>query len=881
MLLLRLHCNRFVEAKSRKVSIFFKYPRFLFETQNFSHIHGLASALQIADGDPKCEVGYNTHQLFDEIQEPCVSRYHHLLFEFARSNKNKEALNIFFHMHQLGFVNDGSSLSCALKVTGVTNDQIVGKQIHCHCIKSGFAVDVSVGTSLVDMYMKSDSVKVGKLAFDDMKYKNVISWTSLLSGYVQHGLVEQALEVFSCMGIEGMKPNPFTYATVLGALSGNDMIAKGSQVHAEVVKSGFESCTPVANSLINMYAKSGMVKESRGIFTAMENKDSVSWNGMISGLVTNGLHKEALELFQQMRYKGIQLTRLIFASVIKACASIKECCFARQLHCRVIKSGHDFDQNLRTAIMVAYSKCGDMDDSFNIFETMQKSQNVISWTAMISGHLQNGGKEKAARIFRDMNRMGISPNDFTYSAILTAQPCVSPYQIHALVVKRRYLGSPNVGTALLDAYIKNGSVDEAAKVFENINQKDIVTWSAMLAGYAQVGDAVGAINVYSQLMKEGIHPNEYTFSSVINSCAAPEAAVEQGKQLHALSIKYAYNHSLCVNSALVTMYSKKGNIDSANKVFIRQGERDLVSWNSMISGFAQHGYAHKALEVFEEMRRKNRGMDGITFIGVISACTHAGLLGDGQKYFDQMVDEHHVYPTMEHYACMVDLYSRAGKLEKAMSFINKMPYPAGATVWRSLLGACHVRRNVELGKVAAEKLMSIEPNDSSVYVLLSNIYASAGNWKEKANVRKLMDQRKVKKEAGYSWIEVKSKTYSFLAGDRSHPLSDQIYKKLEELSTRLKDAGYRPDTTYVLQDVEDEQKEAILSRHSERLAIAFGLIATPHGTPIQIVKNLRVCGDCHTVIKIISMIEERDIIVRDSNRFHHFKGGLCSCGDFW
>eukprot|EP00268_Persea_americana_P058842 TRINITY_DN7160_c0_g1_i4.p1 TRINITY_DN7160_c0_g1~~TRINITY_DN7160_c0_g1_i4.p1 ORF type:complete len:328 (-),score=68.07 TRINITY_DN7160_c0_g1_i4:1792-2637(-) len=281
------------------------------------------------------------------------------------------------------------------------------------------------------------------------------------------------------------------------------------------------------------------------------------------------------------------------------------------------------------------------------------------------------------------------------------------------------------------------------------------------------------------------------------------------------------------------------------------------------------------------MERQGLEMDGITFIGVISACTHAGLVEEGSRYFNSMIRDHHIDPTMEHYACMVDLYSRAGKFEKAIELIKGMLFPAGATVWRTLLGACRVHRNLELGKLAADKLISLEPQDSAAYVLLSNIYAAAGKWEEKTNVRKLMDERKVKKEAGSSWIEVKHKTHSFVARDRSHPLADQIYAKLEELNSKLKDAGYHPDTNFVLHDVEEENKEEMLSRHSERLAIAFGLISTPAAIPLQIVKNLRVCGDCHAVIKLISQIERRDIVVRDSNRFHHFSGGSCSCGDYW
>uniref|UniRef100_A0A2P2NLM0 DYW domain-containing protein n=1 Tax=Rhizophora mucronata TaxID=61149 RepID=A0A2P2NLM0_RHIMU len=522
-----------------------------------------------------------------------------------------------------------------------------------------------------------------------------------------------------------------------------------------------------------------------------------------------------------------------------------------------------------------------MDDALKLFSMMHESGNVVSWTSMITGYLQNGKANKAVNLFLQMNREGVRPNDFTYSAILTAEMVVSPFEVHAQVIKSNYQQTPNVGTALLDAYLKLGKVYEASKVFQRIDDRDIVTWSAMIAGYALIGDTEGAVNIFMEMARQGIKPNEYTFSSIINACAASMAAVKQGKQFHAWSIKSKYNNALCVSSALVTMYAKRGDIDSANEGFKRQEERDLVSWNSMISGYAQHGSGRKAIEVFQEMERQNLDMDTVTFIGVISACTHAGLVEEGQNFFNRMVKKYHIEPTMEHYSCMVDLYGRAGMLEKALNIIHGMPFTATATVWRSLLAASRVHHNVELAILVAERLISLQPKDSAAYVLLSNIYATAGNWHERNKVRKLMDERKVKKEAAYSWIEVKNKTHMFLAGDFSHPMSDQMRSKLKELRTQLKDAGYQPDTNYVLQDVDEEYKEAILSQHSERLAIAFGLITTPLGSPLQIVKNLRVCGDCHTVIKLISMFEGREIIVRDSYRFHHFNGGLCSCGDYW
>ncbi|XP_050369459.1 pentatricopeptide repeat-containing protein At2g27610 isoform X2 [Argentina anserina] len=772
----------------------------------------------------------NAHHLFDEIPH---SDYTHLLFEHTRNGRNRDAINLFMDAFRSGSPLNGSILSSLVKACGSLCDQVVGRQVHCHCVKSGLGDDVSVGTALVDMYMKTEGVVEGRRVFDEMRERNVVTWTSLISGYAKNGWNEEALELFMGMQMSGSVANPFTYVAVLGALADEGLAGKGSQVHCMIVKNGYVVIRFVCNSLINMYLKSGMVSEARAVFDGMECRDEVTWNSLIAGYVGNGLELEAFDMFKQMGIAGIKFTQPIFVTVIKLCANYEELGFARQLHCCVLKSGFVSHRNIETALLVAYSKCRKMGDAHNVFSMMRGVQSVVTWTAMISGYLQNGRAEKAVKLFCEMSREGVKPNDFTYSAIIMAHPCISIFQVHAQVIKTNYEKSPSVGTSLVDTYVKIGFVPEAKKVFQTIDKRDIVAWSAMLAGYAQVEDAVGAIKTFRQLTRKGVRPNEFTLSSIINACSAPSATVEQGKQFHACSIKLRLNNTLCLSSALVTMYAKQGNIESANEVFKRQGARDLVSWNSMLSGYAQHGQGNKVLEVFEDMRKRNMEVDGITFILIISACTHAGL-----------VDE-------------------------------------DANVWRALLGACRVHRNLELGKLVAEKLISLQPQDSAAYVLLSNIYAAAGNWQERDNVRRLMNERKVKKQPGYSWIEVKNKTYTFLAGDISHPLSDRIYLKLGELNNRLKDMGYLPDTDFVLHDVEEEHKAAFLYQHSERLAIAFGLIAKPPGSPIQIMKNLRVCGDCHTVIKLISVIESRDIVVRDSNRYHHFKGGLCSCGDFW
>ncbi|KAK1310784.1 Pentatricopeptide repeat-containing protein [Acorus calamus] len=473
---------------------------------------------------------------------------------------------------------------------------------------------------------------------------------------------------------------------------------------------------------------------------------------------------------------------------------------------------------------------------------------------MITGLAHNGFNSETVDFFLRMRRDGdAKPTQSSFATViklcgnLEAAASRLARQLHCAAEKSGVASFDNVATALIIVYGKRGETGDAFRLFDSMpGPRSVVSWTAMIDGCLK-------------------NPS-------------PTTAIEQGKQFHA----FATNGAVCVSSAIVTMYAKRGCIDDADRAFSGQMVRDIMSWNSIISGYAQHGEARKALDVYSEMRARRFELDGVTFIGVICACVHAGLVGEGQRHFDSMIGEYRITPTVEHYVCMVDLYSRAGQLDKAARVIERMPILPNAMVWRTLLSACRVHRNVRLGRLAFEKLVSIEPKDSAAYVLMSNIYANAGEWGERASVRRLMEERGVKKEIGFSWIEVGRRVHQFVAWDRTHPAWVHIYVKLEEMGARVRDAGHRPDTDFVLYDVEEEeQKEAMLSGHSERLAIAFGLISTPEGMTLRVTKNLRVCGDCRAFIKLISKLEERVIVVRDSNRFHNFRDGACSCGDFW
>lgn len=718
--------------------------------------------------------------------------------------------------------------------------------------------------------------------FDEMPNENPSDFNRLLISYARNNLHREALQMFLQAKHSDWPVDDSTISSVVqtcGALSDLNL---GKQFHCLCVKNGFSKFVSVATSLVGMYMKCGFIDDGRRVFNLIPEKNCVTWNTMLGGLVVNGLGGEALQLFVELRDSGAKPTISSYAAVMKLCANLKQSCLVQQLHSCVIKEGFESENNVMTPLMVAHIKCMELDQAFQVFSSMPgETRNVVSWTAIISAYVQIKDPIKVASLFNEMRRDHVEPNDFTYSTLLRASPDLSPFQIHALVIKSDYQHVPSVGTALLTAYTKLGKTHESFVIFRSIDAKDIVAWSAMLACHAQAGDSEGAVNLFKQMVMQRVKPNEFTLSSVIDASSSPNASIDLGKQFHAMSIKYKYLNSIYVSNALVTMYAKKGSIESAQKVFDRQSNRDLVSWNSMICSYAQHGFGKRALEIFRQMEKSGAKMDGVTFLGVINGCVHTGLVEEGKRYFNSMVNDCRIRPTMEHYSCMVDLYSRAGRLSEALDLIKRMPFPADARVWRTLLGACRVHRNIELGEIAAKNLISLEPDNSAAYVLLSNMYARLGKWDESTRIRSIMDRRCVKKEAGRSWIQIRSTVNSFIASDTSHPMIDKIYEKLEELMIRLKKEGYRPDTSLVLHNVGEEQKERMLSRHSERLALALGLICLPRGAPLQIMKNLRVCGDCHTVIKMVSTIEEREIVVRDTSRFHHFSGGSCSCGDYW
>ncbi|GER35146.1 pentatricopeptide repeat-containing family protein [Striga asiatica] len=740
--------------------------------------------------------------------------------------------------------------SSILQTTVKTKTPAKIRPVHARIIKSGLHLGAFLMNTLMNAYAKSSSLSEAQKVFDEMPLRNVSSYNTLLSAYAKQGKTREALSIFNRtpdpdsvswtalivgynrmarfevsfrlfleMIRSGVSPTEYTFTNVLASCMEIEGIDLGRKIHSFIVKLSLSGYISVSNSLLNMYAKSGDFRTALTVykrFWAMTDRDLISWNSMIAGYNQCGLDQEALEMFVELNLSEIRPDRYTLASVLSACANLERLDAGKQVHAFVVKNEPDSPVPVWNSLISMYSKCGRVETAHKIVLKCGTSVlNVIAFTA------------------------------------------------------------------LLDGYVKLGDLGPAREIFDSLSDRDVVAWTAMIVGYAQNGLNENAMDLFRSMVENGPEPNSYTLAIML-SVSSNLASLNHGKQIHASALKLDMALSVSVSNALINMYSRAGNIGCAKKSFnLIKTRKDPISWTSMIVALAQHGFADESLQLFEEMLLLDIKPDHITYIGVLSACTHAGLVERGRYYFDKMRDSHGIEPTLSHCACMIDLFGRAGLLREAQDFIEKMSVEPDVVSWGSLLASCRVYKNAELAKFAAEKILSIEPENSGAYSALANVYSACGEWEEAAKIRKSMRDRRVKKEQGISWLQIKNRVHVFGAEDSVHPERDSVFRKADEIWEDIKRMGFVPDLGCVLHDLDRELKEQILKYHSEKLAIAYGLLSTPKNSTLRIMKNLRVCNDCHSAIKFVSKLVDREIIVRDATRFHHFKEGLCSCGDYW
>lgn len=704
----------------------------------------------------------------------------------------------------------------------------------------------------------------------------------MLKGYAKFSSLDDAVSFLIRMRYDDVAPVVYNYTYLLKVCGDVGEIRRGKEIHGQLIVNGFSLDLFAMTGVVNMYAKCGQIDEAYKMFDRMPERDLVSWNTIVAGLAQNGFAELALDLVTRMHEEGRRGDFITIVSILPAVANVGSLRIGKAVHGYAMRAGFDSIVNVSTALVDMYAKCGRVETARLVFDGM-KSRNVVSWNSMIAAYVEGGNPEEAMRIFQKMLDQGVEPTNVTIMEALHA--CADLGDLERGIFVHKLLDQLKLGTdvsmtnSLISMYSKCKKVDIAADIFSKLQGKTLVSWNAMILGYAQNGRVNEALNYFCKMRSKNIKPDSFTMVSVIPALAEL-SVIRHAKWIHALVIRNCFEKNVFVMTALIDMYAKCGAVGTARALFDMMNERHVTTWNVMIDGYGTHGLGKAAVELFNKMLEGPTKPNDITFLCAISACSHSGLVEEGIHYFTSMKKDYGIEPVMDHYGAMVDLLGRAGRLNEAWDFIQKMPIEPGITVFGAMLGACKIHKNVELGEKAANRLFELDPDEGGYHVLLANIYAAASMWDKLAKVRTIMEKKGLQKTPGCSLVELKNEVHSFYSGSTNHPQSKRIYTFLETLIDEIKAAGYVPDTNSI-HDVEDYVQENLLSSHSEKLAIAFRLLNSSPGSTIHIRKNLRVCGDCHNATKYISLVTGREIIVRDMHRFHCFKNGVCSCGDYW
>lgn len=754
-------------------------------------------------------------------------------------------------------------------------------QILSQMILTGFIKDTYAASRILNFSTAQSSfisVNYSRQIFDHVENSNGFIYNTMMRAYLQTNHPKETIFLYELMlkNKRSVYPDSYTYPLLVQACIARCSVLEGNEIHDHVMKMGFDSDVYVRNTLINMYSVCGDMMDARKVFDESPVRDSVSWNSILAGYVQMGDVEEAKLIFDQMPEKNIIASN---------------------------------------SMIVLFGRCDRITEAYRLFVDM-KEKDLVSWTALISCYEQRGMYQEALIMFMEMNARGIMIDEVVAISVLSACAHSSDVKtgasIHGLVLLRGILSYINIQNSLMhmysncgditaaeklfnssshvdiiswnsmiSGYSKCGSLAKAREVFDKMPEKDVVSWSALISGHSQIGLFNDTITLFQEMMLHGkVKPDETILVSVISACTQL-AALEQGTWVH----MYIKKNGLLVNSilgtTLIDMYMKLGCVESAEEVFCKMEKKGVSSWNALILGLAMNGHVEKSLEMFSEMKKIGVVPNEITFVAVLGACRHMGLVNEGRKHFDSMINTHKIEPNIKHYGCMVDLLGRAGLLNEAEELIDSMPMAPDVATWGALLGACKKHGANEMGEKVGLKLIQLQPDHDGFHVLLSNIYASKGSWDNVAEIRGTMTQNHVVKIPGCSIIEVNGVVHEFLAGDKAHPQIHEIEEMLDVITERVKMIGYSPDMNEVSFDIDDEEKETTLFRHSEKLAIAFGLMVTNPPTPIRIMKNLRICNDCHVLAKLVSKAFNREIVVRDRHRFHHFRQGSCSCKDYW
>ncbi|XP_038887831.1 pentatricopeptide repeat-containing protein At5g48910-like [Benincasa hispida] len=652
---------------------------------------------------------------------------------------------------------------------------------------------------------------------------------------------------------------------------------EAKQLHALSLKAGSLNHPSVSSRLLALYAdpRINNLEYAQSLFDWIQKPTLVSWNLLIKCYIEDQRSNDAIALFCKFLCEFLP-DSFTLPCVLKGCSRLGALQEGKQIHGLVLKIGFGVDKFVLSSLVSMYAKCGEIELCRKVFDRME-DRDIVSWNSLIDGYARCGEIELALKLIEEMPEK----DSISWTILVDGLSKSGKLEAARDVFDQMPTRNSVSWNAMINGYMKAGEFNTARELFDQMPERNLVTWNSMISGYELNKQFTQALKLLEAMLREDISPNYVTILGAL-SAASGLVSLGKGRWVHSYIVKNGFRTEGVLGTSLIEMYSKCGSVRSALGVFQSIPEKKLGHWTAIIVGLGMHGLVEQTLELFDEMCRTGLQPHAITFIGVLNACSHAGFAEDAHRYFKMMTDDYGIKPSIEHYGCLIDVLCRAGYLEEAKDTIERMPMKANKVIWMSLLSGSRKHGNIRMGEYAAHHLIDLAPDTTGCYVILSNMYAAAGLWEKVCQVREMMKKKGIRKDPGCSSIEHQGSVHEFIVGDKSHPQTKEIYIKLCEMKEKLSSAGHVPDTTQVLLCLEeDNKKEAELETHSERLAIAFGLLNINHGSPIRIIKNLRICNDCHAVTKLVSHIYNREIIIRDGSRFHHFKSGSCSCKDFW
>ncbi|CAL9229655.1 unnamed protein product [Arabidopsis halleri] len=743
----------------------------------------------------------------------------------------RETMRFFKAMHFADEPKPSSvTFAILLPVCVRLGDSYNGKSIHSYIIKTGLTKDTLVGNALVSMYAKFGYIIPDAFtAFDDIADKDVVSWNAIIAGFSENKMMADAFRSFCLMLKEPTEPNYATIANVLpvcASMGKNIAYRSGRQIHSYVVqRSWLQTHVFVCNSLVSFYLRVGRIEEAASLFTRMGSKDLVSWNVVIAGYASNHEWLKALQLFHNLVQKGdVSLDSVTILSILPVCAQLTDLTCGKEIHSYILRHSYLLeDTSVGNALISFYARFGDTSAAYWAFSLMSM-KDIISWNAILDAFADSPKQFQFLNLLHHLFNEAITLDSVTILSLLkfctNVQGIGKVKEVHGYSVKAGLLHNeeePKLGNALLDAYAKCGNVEYAHKIFQGLSERrtlvtynsllsgyvnsgshddaqmlfsemsttDLTTWSLMVRIYAESCFPNEAIGVFREIQARGMRPNTVTIMNLLPVCAQL-ASLHLVRQCHGYIIRGRLG-DIRLKGTLLDVYAKCGSLKHAYSVFQSDARRDLVMFTAMVAGYAVHGRGKEALMIFSHMIDSNIKPDHVFITTLLTACCHAGLIQDGLQIYDSIRAVHGMKPTMEQYACAVDLLARGGRLDDAYSFITQMPVEPNANIWGTLIRACTTYNRMDLGHSVANHLLQAESDDTGNHVLISNMYAADAKWEGVMELRNLMKKKEMKKPAGCSWLEVDGKRDVFVSGDCSHPRRDSIFDLVNALYLQMKE----------------------------------------------------------------------------------------------